>query len=151
MGLALASSAMIYRKQPPTPPRLLLRIMGAAGAGTLLGMAGCSSNSGPEGLAPMMTDSGTSSDGASDSAVAILEGSVACPPDASDVVGCPGSFPADASDDATDHIINGVVACPSDASGIQGCPVVTGLSPAPTDASDDVMFNGLVVHPGDSG
>jgi hypothetical protein len=36
---------MLYRKAPPTPPRLLLRIVATAGAGALMGMAACSSSS----------------------------------------------------------------------------------------------------------
>jgi hypothetical protein len=36
---------MLYRKAPPTPPRLLLRIVATVGAGALLGMAGCASSS----------------------------------------------------------------------------------------------------------
>ena len=35
---------MLYRKSPPTPPRLLLRIVATAGAGALLGVAACSSS-----------------------------------------------------------------------------------------------------------
>jgi len=148
---------MIYRKQSPTAPRLLLRIVGAAGAGMLLSVAACGSNSSPD-VMGSVPNGDASNDGGGDSAPFIGEGSVAnppgsvaCPPDGSDVVGCPGIFP-DASDDATDHGITGSVACPPDASGIQGCPVVTGLVVSPTDASDDdVMFNGLVAHPGDSG
>jgi hypothetical protein len=34
---------MLYRKAPPTPPRLLLRIIATAGVGALVGTAGCSS------------------------------------------------------------------------------------------------------------
>jgi hypothetical protein len=148
---------MIYRKQSPTPPRLLLRIVGTAGAGTLLSVAACGSNPPPDVFMGSVPNGDTSNDGGVDSASFIGEGSVAnppgsvaCPPDGSDVVGCPGTFP-DASDDATDHGITGSVACPPDASGIQGCPVVAGLVVSPSDASDDVMFNGLVAHPGDSG
>jgi|SRR5580704_5453214 hypothetical protein len=149
---------MIYRKQSPTPPRLLLRIVGTAGAGTLLGMAACGSNPNIVGSTGGVetNDGGMSSDGASDSAPdtivmgSVVTGSVACPADGSDVVGCPGTFP-DASDDAADHGISGSVVCPPDASGIQGCPVVTGLVVSPSDASDDVIVNGLVAHPGDSG
>ena len=150
---------MIYRKQSPTPPRLLLRIVGTAGAGTLLGMAACGSPS-PDlvGSAPALgtNDGGTSSDGASDSAPdtifmgSLVTGSVACPADGSEVVGCPGTFP-DASDDATASSVDGSGACPPDASGIEGCPIVTGLVVSPNDASDDAIVNGLVVHPGDSG
>jgi hypothetical protein len=45
---------MIYRRSPPHPPRLLLRVVGAAGTGLLLGAAACSGevNSGLLGQAP---------------------------------------------------------------------------------------------------
>jgi hypothetical protein len=43
---------MLYRKSPPAPPRLLLRIAAAAGAGTLYGIAACSSPPGLTGVAP---------------------------------------------------------------------------------------------------
>ena len=36
---------MLYRKVPPSPPRLLLRIVATAGTGALLGAAACSSTS----------------------------------------------------------------------------------------------------------
>jgi hypothetical protein len=153
---------MIYRKQSPTPPRMLLRIVGTAGAGTLLSVAACGSPS-PEvvgsapGSAPIV--GGTSSDAAADSAsytvlggvVVNPSGSVACPDDGSVVLGCPVIHPADASDDATDHGITGIVACPPDASWTQGCPILTGLVVSPTDASDDVIFHGIMTNPGDSG
>ncbi len=36
---------MIYRKLPPVPPRLLLRVVATAGAGALLGIAACGGTS----------------------------------------------------------------------------------------------------------
>ncbi len=38
---------MIYRKAPPQPPRLLLRIVVGAGASVLLGATACGSDNGP--------------------------------------------------------------------------------------------------------
>jgi hypothetical protein len=50
---------MVYRKSPPRPPRLLLRVVAAAGAGALLGATACSSNSPIEGSLPAVpNDSG---------------------------------------------------------------------------------------------
>ncbi len=40
-ALALAPGKMIYRKAPPQPPKLLLRIVSAAGAGVLFGVSAC--------------------------------------------------------------------------------------------------------------
>jgi hypothetical protein len=36
---------MLYRNQPPRPPRLLLRIVATAGTGALLGVAACGTDS----------------------------------------------------------------------------------------------------------
>jgi hypothetical protein len=56
----LNSLAMHYRKSSPNPPRLLLRIVAAAGAGAVVGA--CSSGSGqgshPVGLADSAPDAG---------------------------------------------------------------------------------------------
>ena len=44
---------MLYRKVPPSPPRLLLRIVATAGTSALLGAAACSStSSGPIAIMP---------------------------------------------------------------------------------------------------
>jgi hypothetical protein len=150
--LARASSVMIYRKHSPTPPRLLLRIVGTAGAGALLGAAACSSSSAPPvvmGVVPNVETDGAASDAAP---VVAMTGSVACLPDATDgVVGCPDTSP-DASADAHLQVVTGIVVSPSDASiDDANSQVVTGLVVSPSDASDDVIFNGLVAHPGDSG
>ena len=40
---ACVAEPMIYRKTPPQPGRLLLRIVATTGAGTLLGVAACGS------------------------------------------------------------------------------------------------------------
>lgn len=39
---------MIYRKAPPHPPRMLLRVAAAAGATVVLGASACGSTAGPE-------------------------------------------------------------------------------------------------------
>ena len=70
---------MLYRKAPPTPPRLLLRIVATAGAGALLGMTACSSSS-SNGVGPSPpTDA---ADEAEFDASPIVTGLVANPPDA---------------------------------------------------------------------
>jgi hypothetical protein len=65
---------MLYRSRPVHPPKLLLRIVSAAGAGVLLGAAACSSSSG--GGAPIGIDGGidsgspkTPADGSAEDAV----------------------------------------------------------------------------------
>jgi len=111
---------MLYRKAPPGPPRLLLRIVATAGAGALLGFTGCSSDSGspvdsgsavgPEGgLLPNVA-----SDASDDSAPVVFSSSGgimirpdddASPPDAEAGldVSSPDAFDGsgDATDDAT--------------------------------------------------
>jgi hypothetical protein len=70
---------MLYRKAPPIPPRLLLRIVATAGAGALLGMAACSSSS-SNGVGPSPpTDA---ADETELDASRIVTGLVANPPDA---------------------------------------------------------------------
>jgi hypothetical protein len=153
---------MIYRKQPAHPPRLLLRIVGTAGASTLLGMAACSSSSNPDhafvGSAGIVEHDGGDSDadpalvgGGSqanpcissdvDGACSIQPlGSIAQPADASDL---DGSF-ADAGNDGNDAAAQG------DASMFHGL-VTHPEDAAAQDAADDVhVVNGLVVNPGDS-
>ncbi len=50
---------MLYRKAPPNPPRLLLRIAATAGAGALVQMAACTSTSsmGPNSDSPDASES----------------------------------------------------------------------------------------------
>jgi hypothetical protein len=55
---ACVAEPMIYRKTPPQPGRLLLRIVATTGAGTLLGMAACGS-SGERGLMGVLPNSGS--------------------------------------------------------------------------------------------
>ncbi len=110
---------MIYRKAPPHPPRLLLRIA-AARAGALLGAA-CSSHP-VEGSIGYQPDSGE--DGAP------VGGGVVANPEAGepDVLNGSIAYP----DAAYDDVVNGVVANPD-----AGQPdVINGVVPYP-DASAD--------------
>jgi hypothetical protein len=90
---------MLYRKAPPTPPRLLLRIVATAGAGALLGMAACASSS-SNGVVP--SPPSDAADEAELDATPIVTGLVANPPDAT--LPCGGgpcgsvAFPADGGD-----------------------------------------------------
>jgi hypothetical protein len=85
---------MIYRKHPPQPPRLLLRIASAAGTGVLLGAAACSSSSSSGGADPSHVVNGSAITPPDDSGTAVGDqeyvglacgggvcGSVALPPD----------------------------------------------------------------------
>jgi hypothetical protein len=92
---------MLYRKSPPTPPRFLLRIAAAAGAGTLFGIAACGgAESGIEGAAPAIP-----SDASVDAPLAC--GAVFC-----GLV----SEPVDASDtDSAQTMTSGLVSMPDDA------------------------------------
>jgi hypothetical protein len=74
---------MLYRKAPPNPPRLLLRIVATAGAGALLGMPACGGMTNIEGLTISPTDAGE--DGESD-AQPIFTGLLANSPDANSSV-----------------------------------------------------------------
>lgn len=94
---------MLYRKAPPQPTRLLLRVVAVAGSGALLAAAACSSSS--EGsLALGVTDGGNDVvDGGSDEQV--VNGSIDGGSDLGLVTNPEGG---------DEHVVNGVV--PGDAS-----------------------------------
>jgi hypothetical protein len=141
---------MLYRKSPPTAPRLLLRIVATAGAGALLAMTGCSSSS-SEGSATTPP-----SDASADDAVTPVCGSglvcgslAAPPPDGGD------SEDAGATGPCGGHVC-GTIALPQDAGDLDAAdghaPVTGGDTGAPTDASDDATgpchpVCGIIVAP----
>jgi hypothetical protein len=117
---------MMYRKAPPQPPKLLLRIVSAAGAGVLVGAAACG--------------------GVADSQ--IYGSVVQTPDDSGHGVGSSGSS-GDAGGDESYHGELG-------SSGAPGCDGFCGVSPAPDDASEmDVVGidAGILISPdgGDAG
>src|SRR5450432_1655432 len=101
---------MLYRKAPPTPPRLLLRIVATAGAGALLGFTGCSSSSTVNGVV-VSPEAGYVPSDASDDASPPC-GVVFC-----DIVSNPSD--AEAEFDVTSHP-TGVVPYNPDAAGSVG-------------------------------
>jgi hypothetical protein len=126
---------MLYRKAPPNPPRLLLRIVATAGAGALLAMTGCSSSS-SEGSATI-----TPSDASADDAMMLACGAglvcgslAAPPPDGGD------SGDAGATGPCGGHVC-GSIALPQDAGDLDAADGhvadAGGDSEAPTDASED--------------
>jgi hypothetical protein len=94
---------MLYRKTPPSPPRLLLRIVATAGAGVLLGAAACSSSSQATSSMPTGPEGG---DDAESEASTIVTGVLPSYPDATACGGHPcGSIvmpPGDAGE-VSDH------------------------------------------------
>jgi hypothetical protein len=154
---------MLYRRTPPNPPRLLLRIVATAGAGALLGVAACSSSSdsaGPPGVAGF-PPADAADDGESD-ANQIMTGIVANP-DAT--IGCGGSLgvcgsvgyiPQDGGEDANPDATGpcGESPCPMIDGGILVMPYDGGegiVDAAILDATEDVAhcggFCGVIVHP----
>jgi hypothetical protein len=136
---------MIYRKSPPSPPRLLLRVVATAGAGALLGAVACSSSS-FNGTVP----SADASDDAAFELDAVATGVLPGHPDAT-MLACGGGAcgimaePDDAGADACtgpDCGVPGVIdAGPKEADGA-----------SPGDASDAATgpchpFCGVVVRP----
>ncbi len=80
---------MLYRKVPPSPPRLLLRIVATAGTGALLGAAACSSTSSGSIAGGSITN--MPSDDASDASNAVMGfGAYPCYEDASACVDAAG-------------------------------------------------------------
>ena len=125
---------MLYRSRPVHPPKLLLRIVSAAGAGVLLGAAACSSSSG--GGAPIGLDGGidsgspeTPADGSAEGAVLVcgkggLCGSIAMLPDAEGAadVGAAGDGPLTCGHGG----VCGVMIMPDDASVVHGVVINPG-------------------------
>lgn len=139
---------MIYRKSPPTPPRLLLRVVAVAGTGALLTM-GCS-GSHAHGLSPE-----SPSDASDTDVETILMGSTGNPPPPDD-----GSFTGfvcladsacnvapydpDAGDggDADGHILQGAVHYPD-----AGDAAPDASSDAPDEATGVCHPCGVVIRP----
>jgi hypothetical protein len=121
---------MLYRKAPPQPTRLLLRVVAAAGAGAVLGVMACSSSD-SQGVVPIGGGSvdGSAFEGGHDGAVGVTTN-----PEGGDEHVVNGVVPnPDASDD---HVVSGAVdAC---------CGVV------PLDGGEDGPV-GVVVHPDGGG
>jgi hypothetical protein len=119
---------MLYRKAPPAPPRLLLRIVATAGAGALLGFTGCSSSSGSP----------------------VDSGSVVGPE-----AGLMANVPSDASDDSAPTVNSssgGIIVMPDDdASPADAEAGLDGSSPDAFDGSGDATGPchpcGVVVRP----
>jgi hypothetical protein len=125
---------MLYRKAPPRPTKLLLRVVAVAGAGALLGAAACSSSDsvGSSVLAPDASDDHASG-GSVDGGHYDGPNGVVPNPDGGDEHVVTGLV--DGGEDASDdHVVSGAV---------DGGIVVN------PDASDDGPV-GVIVHP-DSG
>ena len=120
----------LYRKSPPTPPKLLLRIVATAGASALLGVAACSdSTSGFHGVG--VVDATPPPDSGDDSTVGVgVVGSVAYLPDAGHDTGLPCGTG-----------VCGVVAMPHDA----------GEAGTDSGLPCGIGFCGTVVMPHDAG
>jgi hypothetical protein len=144
---------MLYRRTPRNPPTLLLRIVAAASAGTVLGIASCGGETQVQGLLPLtepsdaQVDDGSPLLGAVDSA-----GLVTNPGDDAAFMG----FTYDP--DAEVHGV--VVHLPEDASeadvvtGLIADAEVQGVAPLPEDAGADahhIGVMGVVVVPHDGG
>jgi hypothetical protein len=134
---------MRYRKAPITPPRLLLRIVGTAGAGALLGVAACSSSISSD-SAPITTGivvTGDAGGDASADAAAFYMG-IGVPPPCNGCQMTTGvvAYTPDASTDGA--------ALPGDAS---DDAIFNGIGPYPHDGGDAEVFYGLVANPGDAG
>ena len=126
---------MLYRKSPPTAPRLLLRIVATAGTGALLAMTACGSSSSSEGSAAITPSDGSADDAASSMCADHVCGFVAMPPDDGGDAG-----DARATGPCGGHLC-GTIALPQDASDLDGADGhvadAGGDSEAPTDASED--------------
>jgi hypothetical protein len=116
----LIARDMLYRKSSPTPPRLLLRIVAAAGAGALVGA--CSSGSSSEPQTPVGVTINYPEAG---DEMPVVAGSV--------------PLPLDAGHDADAELPCGIGVC-----GSIGQPAADGSSDAEV---AEVGFPGLVVHP----
>jgi hypothetical protein len=140
---------MIYRKSSPTPPRLLLRIVATAGAGTLLAVAACSSR-GAEGLSPDAPTDASDTDGASSFGGSMVNPDAAlnCGDEGSACYGGGGIFifPPDGGD-AGDG--DAAMSPDADADVLDGSPVdaAEASADATSDAAGPCHPCGVVVRP----
>ena len=126
---------MLYRRAPRNPPTLLLRIVAAAGAGTVLGMAACGGETGAPGLLPVGSAPLTAtSDAQADDGSAPL-GAIDMPEDAGTQPFMGFVYNPDAA------VLHGLVHHPEDA----------GSEDAGTDAQPMGVITGVVVNPHDAG
>jgi hypothetical protein len=111
---------MIYRKAPPQPGRLLLRVVAVAGAGAVAGAVACSSSSsgGSVGFVSGAVDGGGSDVGADQVVSGSSTGGGFLAPDGGEEVGvgCDGCGLV-GLDAATSDVLNGLVPPPD--SGIE--------------------------------
>jgi len=139
---------MLYRKSPPKPPRLLLRIVSAASAGALVGACGGSSGGGSQdhtifaGSLP-----GVPQDAGDEEAVSVGGGSR-----------CTDCMPSDAGPSDAELMDGGFLVAPdSGFHGTMAFPGDGGDAGNDADAGDAALhcgnggFCGVVVMPGDGG
>jgi hypothetical protein len=149
---------MLYRNAPPSPPRLLLRIAGTAGA--LATMAACGSSLGPEGSAGLPGSvaqadggSGTGDDGSVGEHM-LLGSLPSCGPNTNQPeCPCVAAVSPDGCDAATPDIPDALPLTPDASDGATDGMIFNGIVAHPDagDASDATVFNGIVAHPGDGG
>jgi hypothetical protein len=158
---------VLYRKTPPSPPRLLLRIVGTAGA--LASIVACGSSLGPEGSAGLPgsvtqadVGSGTGDDGFAPvgscgganepECLGVLP---SCGPGTNEPeCPCVADVSPDGCDAGTSDIPDALPLAPDGSAnpndGSTDGTVFNGIVANP-DASDATVFNGIVAHPGDGG
>lgn len=128
---------MIYRKAPPQPSRLLLRVVAVAGAGAVTGLVACSSSSAPSGEGFLQYPPDGGHDAGTD---AFVGGGTVANPDSGVMGMVDGHAPADAQSD----VVNGLV--PNPDGGLDAEP-----GDAESDGSTEDVITGVVVNPDASG
>jgi hypothetical protein len=121
---------MLYRKSSPYPPRLLLRIVAAAGTGALVGACSSSSGGEPQVYGSVINPYNEAGDEMPVGGGSVSHGLVGMPPDASN-----------------DHDADAALPC-----GIGVCGSIAQPAADAGDGSSDaeaaeVGFPGLVIHP----
>jgi hypothetical protein len=146
---------MLYRKAPPSPPRLLLRIAGTAGA--LATIAACGSSPGPEGSAGLVgsvtqpDDGGSGADDGASGPHMILGLLPSCGPGTNEPeCPCVAAVSPDGCDAGASDVPDALPLTPDGSDGATDGMVFNGIVANP-DAGDATVFNGIVAHPGDGG